>query len=314
MQIGMVGLGRMGMNMTRRLLQGGHQVVVYNRTRDKVLEAEKEGAVGCNSLQELAPKLSPPRVVWLMLPAGKPTEDHIRSLSKLLSPGDILVDGANTYFRDDLRREEELKPRGIHYLDAGVSGGVWGLKVGYCMMLGGDEADFKRMEPILRTLAPKDGYLHCGPTGAGHFVKMVHNAIEYALLEAYGEGFEMLKVSPYSEHLDLGKIAHVWNQGSVVRSWLLELLEAAFLKDHDLSSVPGSVEDSGEGRWAVQEAVASGVSVTGIAHALFKRFESRQPNLFSNKVIAVLRQAFGGHALTTMPTASKEGDPAHPAS
>jgi 6-phosphogluconate dehydrogenase len=297
----MVGLGRMGMNMTRRLLRGEHQVVAYNRTWAKTAEVVEEGAVGAQSLQELSQRLAPPRVVWMMLPAGDTTDQHARALAELLSPGDLLIDGGNTYFEDDIRRARELEPRGIHYLDAGVSGGIWGLQVGYCIMIGGEEADFRRLEPLLRTLAPPEGYLYCGPVGAGHFLKMVHNGIEYALTEAYGEGFDLLHASPYREHLDLRKVAHLWNQGSVVRSWLLELLESALAEDPDLSSVKGYVEDSGEGRWTVQQAVASGVSAPVIAQALFKRFQSRQEDVFSDRVIAALRHAFGGHKAFTPP-------------
>jgi 6-phosphogluconate dehydrogenase len=297
MQIAMIGLGRMGMNMARRLLGGGHQVVVYNRTPQKVEQMEKEGAVGAESLEDLVQKLIPPRVVWMMLPIGGVIDRHVEVLADLLSAGDVLIDGGNGFYKDDLRRAEQLKTRGIHYLDAGVSGGIWGLKVGYCTMIGGEEQIFRRIEPLLQTLAPPDGYLYCGPSGAGHFVKMVHNGIEYALMEAYGEGFELLKASAYGEHLHLGQVAHLWNQGSVIRSWLLELLESAFGKDADLDSLAGYVEDSGEGRWTVQEAVESGVSATVIAHSLFKRFQSRQGDLFSDKVIAALRNEFGGHAV-----------------
>ena len=297
MQIGIVGLGRMGMNMARRLLRGGHDVIVYNRTQSKVEIMKKEGAQGAESLNDLVKKLVPPRVVWLMLPMGDVTEDNINKLRAILSSGDILVEGGNTFYKDDLRRAEKLLQSGIHYVDAGVSGGIWGLKVGYCTMVGGDKKDFEYIEPLLKTLAPPDGYLHCGPVGAGHFVKMVHNGIEYALMEAYGEGFELLKASPYGDQFDLNGIAHLWNQGSVVRSWLLELLESAFSRDPDLSSIQGYVEDSGEGRWTVQQAIELGVSATGIAHSVFKRFQSRQQDVFSDKVLAALRNEFGGHAI-----------------
>jgi len=297
MQVGMIGLGRMGMNMSRRLLGGKHQVVVYNRTYEKVEQMEKEGAIGSATLEEIVQKLSVPRVLWIMLPAGKPVDAILETLSRLLSSGDIVIDGGNSNFKDDLRRAEELNPLGIHYVDVGVSGGVWGLEVGYCMMVGGDESDFRYIEPVLKTLAPEDGYLHCGSNGAGHFVKMVHNGIEYAIMEAYGEGFEMLKNSAYGERLNLGQVAHLWNQGSVIRSWLLELLESAFEKEPDLSSIKGYVEDSGEGRWTVQQAVEMGVSVPVIALSLFKRFQSRQEDLFSDKVLAALRREFGGHAV-----------------
>lgn len=293
----MIGLGRMGMNMARRLLQGNHEVVVYNRTHDKVETMEKEGAKGSSSIEELVKTLSPPRVLWIMLPAGKIVDDHIKSISPLLSKGDILIEGGNSYFRDDIRRAEELKPTGIHYMDAGVSGGIWGLTVGYCTMVGGDKEVFKHVEPILKTLAPEDGYLYCGPVGSGHFVKMVHNGIEYAMMEAYGEGFEILNASQYGEQFNYHDIAHLWNQGSVIRSWLLELLESAFDKDPRLKEIRGYVEDSGEGRWTVQQAVETGVSAPAITHSLFRRFESRQEDIFSDKILAALRNEFGGHAV-----------------
>ena len=295
MQVGMIGLGRMGMNMSRRLLKGGHEVVVYNRTKDKVKQMEEEGAIGSYCLEELVHKLTPPRVAWMMLPAGKVTDEHVEILSDLLSPGDILVDGSNGFYKEDIRRAERLRPKGIHYVDAGVSGGIWGLRMGYCVMIGGDESDFRAIEPLLKSLAAEEGYLYCGPTGAGHFVKMVHNGIEYAMMEAYGEGFELLKASPYGEKLDLAKIAHLWNRGSVIRSWLLELLEGIFEKDPDLSSIKGYVEDSGEGRWTVKEAVDMEVSVPVIALSLFKRFQSRKEDLFSDRILAALRREFGGH-------------------
>jgi len=295
MKIGLLGLGRMGMNMARRLLKGDHKVFVYNRTIKKVKQIEKEGAIGSESVQELVKKIKPPRVVWVMLPAGNVTDKHIDILKGLLSSGDIIVEGGNSYYRDDIRRAQNLKPLGIHYLDVGVSGGIWGLKVGYCTMIGGDEADFNHIEPLLKTLSPKDGYLYCGPTGCGHFVKMVHNGIEYALMEAYGEGFEILEASPYKEYMDYKKISHLWNQGSVVRSWLLSLLESAFEKDPKLETIKGWVEDSGEGRWTAIQAVESGVSADVIVHSLFKRFQSRKNDLFSNKILAALRNEFGGH-------------------
>ena len=297
MQVGMIGLGRMGMNMARRLLTENHEVVVWNRTQEKVKQMEKEGAIGSASLEEMVQKLSAPRVLWIMLPAGKIVDDAIETLTPLLSPGDIIVDGGNSKFRDDIRRAEELKKSDIHYVDAGISGGIWGLQIGYCTMIGGDEADFKHIEPLLETLSPKDGYLYCGSTGSGHFVKMVHNGIEYAMMEAYGEGFELLKASPYGEGLNMQAVAHLWNQGSVIRSWLLELLESAFEKDPDLTAIKGYVEDSGEGRWTVQESVEMGVSAPVIALSLFKRFQSRQADLFSDKVLAALRNEFGGHAV-----------------
>jgi len=297
MQVGMIGLGRMGMNMARRLLTGDHHVVVYNRTYEKVEQMEKEGAEGSKSLEEFVQKLTTPRVVWMMYPAGELVDETVSALSHLLSKGDIIVEGGNSFYKDDIRRARMLKTLGIHYVDAGVSGGIWGLKVGYCTMIGGYETDFKHIESLLKTLAPPDGYIYCGSTGAGHFVKMIHNGIEYAIMEAYGEGFELLKSSPYGENLELDKVAHLWNQGSVVRSWLLELLESALGKDPQLEGIKGYVDDSGEGRWTVLQAVESGVSAPVIALSLFKRFQSRQDDLFSDKVLAALRNEFGGHAV-----------------
>jgi 6-phosphogluconate dehydrogenase len=295
MQIGLVGLGRMGMNMGRRWLQGGHEVVAYNRTSAKTEELAKEKAIPTQSLKELVGKLYAPRLIWLMLPTGPVTDEHIDELAGLLSKGDLIVDGGNTYYKDDLRHAELLKAKGISFMDAGVSGGIWGLKVGYCTMVGGDEKDFKRIEPLIKTLAPKDGYLHCGTTGAGHFVKMVHNGIEYGMMQAYAEGFEILAASPYKP--DNHKVAHLWNQGSVVRSWLLELAEEAFGKDVNLEKITSYVEDSGEGRWTVQQAIESGVAAPVIALSLFQRFISRQQDPFSMRVLAALRNEFGGHAV-----------------
>lgn len=297
MQIGLVGLGRMGMNMGRRWLQGRHEVVAYNRSPEKTQELAKEGATAAASLKDLVGKLHAPRRVWVMLPTGSVTDQHVSELSGLLSEGDLLVDGGNTYYKDDLRHAEQLKAKKISFVDAGVSGGIWGLKIGYCTMVGGAEKDFRALEPLLKTLAPKDGYLYCGTTGAGHFVKMVHNGIEYGLMQAYAEGFEILQASPYKP--DLQKVSHLWNQGSVVRSWLLELAEEAFGKDKMLETISGYVEDSGEGRWTVQQAIDSGVSAPVIALSLFQRFQSRQKDPFSWRVLAALRNAFGGHAVVS---------------
>lgn len=295
MQIGMIGLGRMGMNMARRLLRGKHEVVGYNRSPGKVDELVKEGALGAYTVEELVDKLKPPRVTWMMLPAGKPVEEMISTLGGFLEKGDIIVEGGNSYYKDDIRHAEKLKPLGIKYVDAGVSGGIWGLEVGYCLMLGGEESAYKKIVPLLKTLAPKDGYLYCGPAGAGHFVKMVHNGIEYGMMAAYGEGFEILDSSPYSKTFDYAKIAHLWNQGSVIRSWLLELAESAFEKDVSLSKLQAYVEDSGEGRWTVQQAVESAVPATVITAALYQRFRSRDENSFSDRLVAALRDEFGGH-------------------
>ncbi|UCD71948.1 MAG: decarboxylating 6-phosphogluconate dehydrogenase [Syntrophobacterales bacterium] len=306
MQIGMIGLGRMGMNMAKRLLRGNHQVFAYNRTPSKTEEIVKEGAIGAHTLSELTEKLSPPRALWMMLPAGSAIDDHIGQLLDLLEPGDISVDGGNTYYKDDIRRANLLAEKDIHFMDVGVSGGIWGLEVGYCLMIGGTRETFQHLEPIFKTLAPEDGYLYCGGTGAGHFVKMVHNGIEYGMLQAYGEGFEILEASPYAESLDFSQVAHLWNQGSVVRSWLLELAESAFAKDAKLADIRGYVEDSGEGRWTVQQAVETGVPAPVIALSLLQRFRSRQEESFSDKMIAALRREFGGHAVITSPK-KKEG-------
>lgn len=303
MQIGMIGLGRMGMNMAKRLLQGGHEVVAYNRTPEKTEEIVREGAIGSFSLTELVDNLSAPRVVWLMIPAGKPVDDNLEQLKELLASGDIVIDGGNTHYKDDIRRAAMHAEKGIKFMDVGVSGGIWGLKVGYCLMAGGEREIFDHVEPILKTLAPEDGYLYCGPTGAGHFVKMVHNGIEYGMMQAYGEGFAILEGSPYVDFLDYSKVAHLWNQGSVIRSWLLELLETAFAKDGRLRHIRGYVEDSGEGRWTVQQAVESGVAAPVIALSLFRRFSSREEDSFEDRVLAALRLEFGGHAVV----AAKEG-------
>jgi len=299
MKLAMVGLGRMGMNMAGRLLQGGHQVVAYNRTREKTDAIVSEGASGAYSLSELSEKLSPPRVVWMMLPAGGAVGEHVERLREILSPGDIVIDGGNTYFKDDVRREAYLKEKDVRLVDVGVSGGIWGLEAGYCLMIGGSAEAYTYLEPVFKTLAPEEGYLYCGPIGAGHFVKMVHNGIEYGMMQAYGEGFDILEHSPYGESLDYERVAHLWNQGSVIRSWLLELAESAFAKDGRLADIRGYVEDSGEGRWTVQQAVETGVSAPVTTASLFARFRSRQDDSFADKVIAALRREFGGHAVVT---------------
>ena len=295
MRIGMVGLGRMGGNMTERLLGGGHQVVAYARSAASVQEAVGRGAIGASSLEELVSKLEPPRVVWLMIPVGRPVEETIQELRRCLASGDIIVDGGNSRFSDSARRAGELAAAGIGFLDSGTSGGVWGLKEGYCLMIGGEPGYFRQVEPVFRTLAPPDGYAHVGPAGAGHYVKMVHNAIEYAMLQSYGEGFELLQASDYG--LDLQRIAELWTHGAVVRSWLLDLLVLALREDPRLASIKGYVEDSGMGRWTIHEAVDRGVPVPAMADSLFARFASRQTESFSAKVIAALRNQFGGHAV-----------------
>ncbi len=295
MNIAVVGLGRMGTGIVRRLLAQGFGVWVYNRTASKTDLLVSEGATGAYSLEELVQKMAPPRLLWLMLPAGEVTETHINTLAGLLSEGDIVVDGANSYYRDDVYRERFLSDRGIGYLDVGVSGGIWGQKEGFCLMVGGREDLFRKAEFVFKALAPESGYLYCGPAGAGHFVKMVHNAIEYALMEAYAEGFELLWRSEYGRTVDMASVARLWQQGSVIRSWLLELLERAFQKDNDLSSIKGYVEDSGEGRWSIKEAIDMEVPFEAIAHSLFRRFRSRQEDSFAEKIIAALRAEFGGH-------------------
>ena len=297
MQIGMIGLGRMGMNMALRLLQGRHKVVAYNRTPEKVTEVVKKGAKGAYTLEELVAVLKPPRHIWIMLPAGMPVDDTISKLKGFLQKGDSIIDGGNSFYKDDIRREQQLRPLGMHYMDAGVSGGIWGLKIGYCLMIGGEKMIYKRLEPIFKTLAPREGYLYCGTVGAGHFVKMVHNGIEYGMMSAYGEGFEILNASPFAGDLEFSKVAHLWNQGSVVRSWLLELAEEAFKKDKNLSKIEGYVEDSGEGRWTLQQAIDTGVPAPVISAALFQRFRSRESDPLSDRVLAALRNEFGGHAV-----------------
>lgn len=299
MKLAMIGLGKMGMNMARRLMQGNHDIIAYDLSKAAVEEIIAEGVTGAPSLQQAVEMLSEPRIVWIMLPAGKPVEDTINRLQDLLRPEDIVIDGGNTYYKDDLRRYQTLKETGIRYMDVGVSGGVWGLKIGYCMMMGGDKDVFEYLEPIFQTLAPKDGYLYCGNVGAGHFVKMVHNGIEYGLMQAYGEGFEILDASEFAQTFDYAKIAHMWNQGSVIRSWLLELAEDAFSKSAELSDITGYVEDSGEGRWTVQQAVDTGVPAEVITLSLMRRFRSRQQDPFTDRVLAALRREFGGHAVVS---------------
>lgn len=288
MQIGMVGLGRMGANMAERLRRGGHEVIGYDRDP----EVSEVG-----SLADLAGKLAPPRAMWVMVPAGEPTEQTIRTLAQLLDPGDLVVDGGNSNFRDSMRRAGELAGRGILFADAGTSGGIWGLEEGFCLMLGGTDEAFGRIEPALQALAPENGYALVGPVGAGHFVKMMHNGIEYGLLQAYAEGFELLKGSKEFTALDLHQIADLWRHGSVVRSWLLDLAVRALGEDANLEKVQGYVEDSGEGRWALLEAIEEEVPAPITALSLFARFASRQEDSFSMKMVAALRQQFGGHAV-----------------
>jgi 6-phosphogluconate dehydrogenase len=300
MQLAMIGLGRMGGNMVRRLLQGGHELIVYDSSADRVQAHVALGACGAEDLADVARQLggAPRRVVWVMVPAGAPVESTIEQLVPHLARGDIVIEGGNSNFSDSLRRAEALKAQGIEFVDAGTSGGIWGLTQGYCLMIGASSPAFEHCEPIFRTLAPEGGYAHVGPPGAGHYVKMVHNGIEYGLLQAYAEGYEILHASKHFT-LDLGQIAKLWNHGSVVRSWLNELAERALSRDDQLAAIRGYVEDSGEGRWTVEEAMHLGVPAPVITLSLLARLRSRQEESFGAKVIAALRHEFGGHAVQT---------------
>ncbi len=320
MRIAMVGLGRMGANMTRRLLGAGHEVVAFDLDAAAVRAAAGAGAVAARSLEEVVAELRPPRAVWVMVPAGAPTEKVVRELGLRLERGDAIVDGGNSFYKDDARRARELAPRGIHYLDAGTSGGVWGAERGYCLMVGGEREAFERLVPIFRALAPgagtidrtpgragrestaEEGFLHCGPAGAGHFVKMVHNGIEYGLMEAYAEGFDLLRAASKPEvaeehryDLDVADIAELWRRGSVVGSWLLDLCSRALAENPALEGYSGHVADSGEGRWTVQAAIETAVPADVLTTALFKRFRSRQGNTFAEKMLSAMRKQFGGH-------------------
>ena len=296
MRLGMIGLGRMGGNMTRRLLGAKHEVVAFDRSADAVKELAVLGAIGAVSLADVCSKLSAPRIVWIMVPAGKPVDDTIAQLLPQLSTGDIIIDGGNSNFHDTVRRGRELHAKGIEFVDSGTSGGVWGLENGYCLMVGGDDKAVSTCEPIFRALAPQDGYAHVGPTGSGHYVKMVHNGIEYGMLQAFAEGFEILHASKEFD-IDLHQVAAVWNHDSVVRSWINELAESAFSRDPSLKDLRGYVDDSGEGRWTVQEAIDLDVPAPVITLSLLTRLRSRQSESFGAKVIAALRHEFGGHAV-----------------
>ncbi|MGH9442292.1 MAG: phosphogluconate dehydrogenase (NAD(+)-dependent, decarboxylating) [Thermoanaerobaculia bacterium] len=293
MKLGMIGLGKMGANMTLRLTRGGHSVVGYSRGPGSPAIARGAGADFAPSAAELAARLSPPRVVWLMIPAGDPVDQTIALLRPKLARGDVLVDGGNSYYKDSMRRAEDLSTDGIFMIDAGTSGGVWGLENGYCLMVGGDEAACRLVEPAFLTLAPERGYARVGGCGAGHYTKMVHNAIEYSMLQGIGEGFEILHASDF--RLDLAKVAELWLHSSVVRSWLMELMADALRKDPDLAKIRGWVADSGEGRWTLQEAIDRAIPAPALADALFARFRSRQEDSFSARAIAALRNEFGGH-------------------
>ena len=320
MQLGMVGLGKMGANMTRRLMRGGHQLVVSDLSAEAVKQLAGEGASGSSSLQDLVQKLSAPRAVWIMVPAGGPTEQTVEKLASFMSKGDTIIDGGNSYFKDDVRRAKMLEPKGIHYVDVGTSGGVWGIDRGYCMMIGGPKETVQRLDPIFKTLAPgigdiprtpgreklggtsEEGYLHCGPSGAGHFVKMVHNGIEYGIMQAYAEGFDIFKNATSQElpedlrfDLNLPDIAEVWRRGSVISSWLLDLTSMALAENPTLAEYTGFVQDSGEGRWTIQAAIDEAVPVDVLSAALFVRFRSRQQHTFAEKMLSAMRQKFGGH-------------------
>jgi 6-phosphogluconate dehydrogenase len=320
MQIGMVGLGKMGANMTRRLMRGGHEVVVTDLSADNVKSLAGEGAIASSSLDDFVSKLAKPRVAWLMVPFGDATEKTVQALAAKFERGDILIDGGNSYYKDDVRRSQQLKDKGIHYLDVGTSGGVWGLERGYCMMIGGPKPAFEQLNAIFKTLAPgrgdiprtpgrdkmpgtaEEGYIYCGPSGAGHFVKMVHNGIEYGIMQAYAEGFDIFKNATSKElpeqlryDLNLGDIAEVWRRGSVISSWLLDLTSMALTENPTLSEYSGFVEDSGEGRWTIEAAIEEAVPVDVLSAALFTRFRSRQEHTFAEKMLSAMRQKFGGH-------------------
>jgi 6-phosphogluconate dehydrogenase len=295
MEIGFVGLGRMGFNMSVRLMRAGHRVTAVDRSPERVEEIRAQGGGGVGSNADLVGALAAPRAIWMMIPAGAPVDQTIEDLAPRLARGDVLIDGGNSNYRDSRARAQRLEASGIHYLDVGTSGGIWGLELGYCMMVGGEAEAVARIRPALDALAPKEGWLHVGASGAGHFSKMIHNGIEYGMMAAYAEGFEVLKSSEYG--YDLARLSHLWNQGSVIRSWLLELAERAFEKDAGLERIRGWVEDSGEGRWTVMEAIDRGVPAPVLALSLFERFRSRQEDSFRDRVIAALRAEFGGHAV-----------------
>jgi 6-phosphogluconate dehydrogenase len=320
MQLGMIGLGRMGANMVRRLMRNGHQCVVYDLSADNVKALGGEGATGSSSMEDFVKKLNKPRAAWVMVPAGAATENTVLKLASLMEPGDTIIDGGNSYFKDDVRRSKILKEKGIHYLDVGTSGGVWGLERGYCMMIGGSKESADRLDPIFKTLAPgmgdvppsegregknstaSDGYLYCGPSGAGHFVKMVHNGIEYGLMQAYAEGFDIMRNANSNEvaedhryTFDLPDVAELWRRGSVVGSWLLDLTAMALAEDPDLKRYTGTVQDSGEGRWTILAAIEEAVPCDVLSASLYTRFRSRQDHTFAEKMLSGMRYKFGGH-------------------
>ncbi len=300
MEIGFVGMGKMGLNMGIRLLRDRHRVVAYDPDPESLKKAEEAGAIGVSSLEEMIGKLSPPRAIWTMIPSGAPTEGTIRKVAALATKGDMIIDGGNTRFQDDILLAYELKKRGIHYIDVGTSGGIFGLESGYCLMIGGEAEIIKQLEPIFKSLAPENGWARVGGHGAGHYVKMIHNGIEYSMMQGYAEGFELMSKSQYQ--FDLEKIATLWLHGSVIRSWLLELAETSLAKDPKLSQLQGYVQDSGEGRWMILDAIERNVPVPALTAALFTRFRSRQEGSFSEKMLAALRNAFGGHPVKKGPT------------
>jgi 6-phosphogluconate dehydrogenase len=320
MQLGMIGLGRMGANMVRRLMRGGHECVAWDLSAENVSAIAGEGAIGAASIDDLLTKLKPPRAVWIMVPAGDATENTVNELAARMEAGDIIIDGGNSYFKDDARRAGQVKAKGINYLDVGTSGGVWGLERGYCMMIGGPEETAQHLDPIFKTLSPgrgnitrtpgreeiegtaENGYLYCGPSGAGHFVKMIHNGIEYGLMQAYAEGFDIFRNANSKElpeeiryDLNMADIAEVWRRGSVVSSWLLDLTAMALIEDPQLASYSGFVQDSGEGRWTIQAALEEAVPAEVLSAALYTRFRSRQEHTFAEKILSAMRKKFGGH-------------------
>jgi 6-phosphogluconate dehydrogenase len=295
MELAILGLGRMGGNMVRRLLGDDHRVIAYNRSPDPVREAESYGAVGAYSIDDVLENLSSPRVIWMMIPHGDPVDQMIDTLLPKLSEGDILIDGGNSNWKRSVERSERVRAAGVNYMDVGVSGGIWGLEIGYCLMIGGDESSYRQVEPAFKTLAPLNGYLLVGPNGAGHYAKMIHNGIEYGMMQAYAEGFELMDASPYD--YDLNAVSEMWNSGSVIRSWLLELAGRAFAEDPDMEKIRGYVEDSGEGRWTVEQAIDTAVPAPVLTLALMMRFRSRQEDSYSARVVAALRREFGGHSV-----------------
>jgi 6-phosphogluconate dehydrogenase len=320
MQLGMIGLGRMGSNMVRRLMRSGHECFVFDLNADNIKILEADGATGARTIEDLVGKLQKPRIVWVMVPAGEPTEKTVDALSRFMSGGDIIIDGGNSHFKDDVRRAKTLAEKGIHYVDVGTSGGIWGAERGYCLMVGGEKVVFDHLAPIFKTLSPgrgeiprtpgreevggaaEEGFLYCGPAGAGHFVKMVHNGIEYGLMQAYAEGFDILRNATskelpedYRYDLDIADIAEVWRRGSVVGSWLLDLTAMALLENPTLTNYSGFVQDSGEGRWTIQAAIEEAVPVDVLAVSLFTRFRSRQESTFAEKILSAMRHKFGGH-------------------